>query len=85
MTSAGVGVVFHQIQSQCSCSLYQEILEHFMLPSADKLHGDLISFSSRTLAPAHSAKTTSKWLAGHNITVLDWPANLPDLNPIWNL
>ncbi len=32
----------------------------------------LISFSSRTLAPAHSAKTTSKWFAHHDITVLDW-------------
>ncbi len=45
----------------------------------------LIAFSSRTLAPAHSAKTTSKWFADHDITVLDWPANMPDLNPIWNL
>ncbi len=32
----------------------------------------LISFSSRTLAPAHSAKTTSKWFSDHDITVLDW-------------
>ncbi len=45
----------------------------------------LISFSSRTLAPVHSAKTTSKWFADHDITVLDWPANSLDLNPIWNL
>ncbi len=44
-----------------------------------------ISFSSRTLAPAHSAKTTSKWFTDHDITVLDWPANMPDLNSIWNL
>ncbi len=29
-----------------------------MLPSADKLYGDADSFSSRTVAPAHSAKTT---------------------------
>ncbi len=33
----------------------------------------------------HSAKTTSKCFADHDITVLDWPANMPDLNPIWNL
>ncbi len=45
----------------------------------------LISFSSRTLAPAHSDKTTSKCFADHDITVLDWPANMPDLNPIWDL
>ncbi len=45
----------------------------------------LISFSSRTLAPAHSVRTTSKWFADHDITVLDWPVNMPDMNPIWNL
>ncbi len=38
-----------------------------MLPSADKLMEMLISFSSRTLAPVHSAKTTSKWFADHDI------------------
>ncbi len=37
------------------------------------------------LAPTHRATTTSKWFADHDITVLDWPANMPDLNPIWNL
>ncbi len=26
-----------------------------------------------------------EWFADHDITVLDWPANMPDLNPIWNL
>ncbi len=45
----------------------------------------LISLFSRTLAPVHSAKSTSKWFADHDITVLDWPDNIPDLNPIWNL
>ncbi len=45
----------------------------------------LISFSSRTLTPAHSTKNTSKCFADHDITVLDWPANMPDLKPIWNL
>ncbi len=42
----------------------------------------LIFFSSRTLASVHSAKTTSKWFADHDITVLDWSANMPDLNPL---
>ncbi len=39
-----------------------------------------ISFPSKTLAPAHSDKTTSKWFADHDITEFDWPANMPDLN-----
>ncbi len=45
----------------------------------------LISFSSRTLPPVHGTKTTFKCFADHDITVLDWPANMPDLIPIWNL
>ncbi len=35
----------------------------------------LISFTSRTLAPTHTVKTTSKCFADHDITVLDWPAS----------
>ncbi len=53
-----------------------------MLPSADKLLEMQISFFSRTLATVHSAKTTFKCLADIDITVLDWPANIPDLNPM---
>ncbi len=54
-----------------------------MLLSADKPNGDADFLSSRTSAPAHSAK--KKWFADHDITVLDWPPNMPDLNVIWNL
>uniref|UniRef100_A0AAY5KJC8 Poly [ADP-ribose] polymerase n=1 Tax=Esox lucius TaxID=8010 RepID=A0AAY5KJC8_ESOLU len=34
------------------------------------------------LAPVHSVETTSTWFKDHGITVLNWPANSPDLNPI---
>ena len=36
-------------------------------------------------APAHKAKKVSVWLREHGITLLDWPGNSPDLNPIENL
>ncbi len=42
MSSAGVGPLCF-LKSTVNAAIYQEILEHFMLPSADKL----ISFSSR--------------------------------------
>uniref|UniRef100_A0A9J8DCQ8 Tc1-like transposase DDE domain-containing protein n=1 Tax=Cyprinus carpio carpio TaxID=630221 RepID=A0A9J8DCQ8_CYPCA len=63
----------------------REILEHFMLPSAEKLYGDEDFVFQHDLAPSHSAKTTGKWFTDHGITVLNWPANSPDLNPIENL
>ncbi len=38
--SAGVGPLCF-IKSKVSAAVYQEILDHFMLPSADKLYGDV--------------------------------------------
>ncbi len=72
------------IKAKVNAAVYQEILEHFMLPSAEKLYGDADFLSSRTLAPAHSAKPLPSALLTM-IYLLDWPANMPDLNPIWNL
>ncbi len=60
-------------------------LEHFMLPSADKLYRDADFIFQQDLAPAHTAKGTKSWFNDHGVTVLDWPANSPDLNPIENL
>ncbi len=71
--------------STVNAAIFQEILEHFMLPSADKLYGDADFIFQQDLAPAHTAKGTKSWFNDHGVTVLDWPANSPDLNPIENL
>ncbi len=84
MSSAGVGPLCF-LKSTVSAAIYQEILEHFMLPSADKLYGDADFIFQQDLAPAHTAKGTKSWFNDHGFTVLDWPANSPDLNPIENL
>ena len=56
-----------------------------MLPSTDELYGDADFIFRQDLTPAHTAKSTKTWFNDRVITVLDWPANLPDLNPIENL
>ena len=84
MSSAGVGPLCF-IKSRVNVAVYQDILEHFMLTSAEKLYGDTDLIFQQDMAPAHTAKTTKTWFNDHGITVLDWPANSPDLNPIENL
>ncbi len=84
MSSAGVGSLCF-LKSTVNAAIYQEIFEHFMLPSADKLYGDADFIFQQDLAPAHTAKGTKSWFNDHGVTVLDWPANSPDLNPIENL
>ncbi len=56
-----------------------------MLPSADKLYGDADFIFQLDMAPTHTAKCTKSWLNDHGVTVLDWLANSPELNPIDNL
>ncbi len=77
MSSAGVGLLCF-LKSTVNAAIYQEIFEHFMLPSADFI-------SQQDLASAHTTKGTKNWYNDHGFTVLDWPANSPDLNPVDNL
>uniref|UniRef100_A0A9J7XNB1 HTH cro/C1-type domain-containing protein n=1 Tax=Cyprinus carpio carpio TaxID=630221 RepID=A0A9J7XNB1_CYPCA len=52
MSAAGVGPLCF-IKGRVNAASYQEILEHFMLPSAEKLYGDEDFVFQHDLAPAH--------------------------------
>ncbi len=80
MSSAGVRPLCF-LKTNITAPVYQDILEHFMLPSADQLFKDAYFIFQQDLAPAHTAKSTKSWLNDHCVGVLDWPANSPDLNP----
>ncbi len=58
MSSAGVGPLCF-LRSKVNTAVYQEVLEHFMLPAVDQLYGDADFIFQQDLVPAHSAKATS--------------------------
>lgn len=60
-------------KSRVVTAIYQEILEHFMLPSADNLSGNADFLFQKDSFFGH-------WFADHGITVRDWPANSPSLD-----
>ncbi len=80
MSSAGVGPLCF-LKTKVTAHVYQDILEHFMLLSADQLFKDADFIFQQDLAPVHTAKSTKSWLNDHGVGV---PANSPDLNPIEN-
>ncbi len=81
MSSAGVGPLCF-LKTNVTATVYQYILERFMLPSADQHFKDADFIFRQDVAPAHTAKSTKSWLNDHGVDVVDWPANSPNLNPI---
>ncbi len=73
MSSAGVGPLFF-LKTNVTAPVYQEMLEYFMLPSADQPFKDADFIFQQNLAHAHTAKSTKSWLKDHDVGVLDWSA-----------
>ncbi len=68
MSSAGVGPLC--FLKTVTAPVYQEILEHFMLPFADQLFKEADFIFQQDLAPVHTAKSTKRWLNDHGVVCL---------------
>ncbi len=64
MSSPGVGPLCF-LKTNVTAPVCQEMLEHFMLPSADQLFKDADFIFQQDLAPAHTDKSTKK--------IVKWP------------
>ncbi len=58
------------LKTNVTAPVYQEILEQFMLPSADQLFKDADFIFQQDLAPVHTAKITNSWLNDHVLVCL---------------
>ena len=84
MAADGVGQLYF-LKSNVNAEVYQQVFEYFMLPAGEEIFGCADFTFQQDLAPAHSARSTMRWLEDHGIEVLPWSENSSDLNPIENL
>src|SRR5258705_11307882 len=81
---AGTGQL-HFIHGNLNAVKYQDILRMRLLPSIDALRPLRDVIFQQDGATCHTAKTTKRCLAEHQIQTLPWPSNSPDLRPIENV
>lgn len=68
---------------QCSTD-YQDVLKQFLLPFGKFLGGEDWIYQQDNCS-IHTSNSTMQWFRQNQVTVMEWPALSPDLNPMENL
>jgi len=87
ITSLGVGHLT-VLEGNINAAKYQEavLMAQLMSTIEELFEGNTCKcIFQQDGAPCYTAKSSMKRFSDHDITVLSWPGNSPDLNPIENL
>ncbi len=80
----GVGNLEH-IPTTMNKEIYMGILSRNVKDSAKQMGLSRGFIFQQDNDPKHTAKIVKKWFGDNRVTLMDWPAQSPDLNPIENL
>jgi len=72
-----------EVEGRMDADQYVAILEEHMLSSLEEsgIPEEEVIFQQDN-DPKHTSKKAKKWMKDNNITLLDWPAQSPDISPI---
>ena len=80
----GVGSLV-PIEGMMNTNKYIDVLKRRAFPDLKRAFPGENGIFQQDLSPCHSSRKTVKFFQENQVSVLDWPGNSPDLNPIENL
>lgn len=82
---SGIGRL-HWVKDSMNGNVYMDVLENSLFPSIAQLHPDGNYIFQQDNAPCHVSKVVKNWMKEKDMhTMLDWPPQSPDMNPIEHL